>query len=77
MQVQRPQRLAGLALLLGLLLLMTGLSLTVGARSVPWAEIWAGMTGRIESIGAAAVAVRMPRTALAVLAGAALGLAGR
>jgi len=62
MQVQRPQRLAGLALLLGLLLLMTGLSLTVGARSVPWAEIWAGMTGRIESIGAAAVAVRMPRT---------------
>ena len=76
MQVQRPQRLAGLALLLGLLLLMTGLSLTVGARSVPWAEIWAGMTGRIESIGAAAVAVRMPRTALAVLAGAALGLAG-
>ncbi|MFC6642040.1 iron chelate uptake ABC transporter family permease subunit [Sulfitobacter profundi] len=75
--MQRPQRLAGLALLLGLLLLMTGLSLTVGARSVPWAETWAGMTGRIETIGAAAVAVRMPRTALAILAGARLALRGR
>tara|TARA_R110002049_G_scaffold268597_1_gene445330 strand:- start:9650 stop:10651 length:1002 start_codon:yes stop_codon:yes gene_type:complete len=76
MTSHRPQRTAGIVAVIGLLLLMTGLSLTVGARSVTWVEVWAGVTGQIESIGAAAVAVRMPRTALAILAGAALGLAG-
>ncbi|MBB3995856.1 iron complex transport system permease protein [Sulfitobacter undariae] len=59
-----------------LTLFTVGLSLAVGTRSVPWHEIWAGLNGRIDSIGAAAVAVRMPRTLLAVLAGGALGIAG-
>lgn len=69
----KAMRVFGVALLL---LATVGLSLAVGTRSVPWPEIWAGLTGRIDSIGAAAVAVRMPRTALAVLAGGALGIAG-
>ena len=76
MRAERPLRLAGFAILLGLLVLTVGLSLTVGARAVPWDEVWAGLLGQIDSIGAAAVAVRVPRTALAVLAGGALGLAG-
>ncbi|MBM2294341.1 iron ABC transporter permease [Sulfitobacter pseudonitzschiae] len=61
---------------LTLLALTAGVSLAVGTRPVAWAEIWAGLTGHVDSIGAAAVAVRMPRTVLALLAGAALGVAG-
>ncbi len=76
MQAQHVPRLYGFTALLALLGLTAVLSLTLGARSVPWAEVWAGMTGQIDSIGAAAVAVRLPRTGLALLAGAALGLAG-
>ncbi|ASM74678.1 MULTISPECIES: FecCD family ABC transporter permease [Roseobacteraceae] len=63
-------------LALMLLALTAGISLAVGTRPVAWPEIWAGVTGHVDSIGAAAVAVRMPRTALALLAGGALGVAG-
>jgi iron complex transport system permease protein len=52
------------------------LSITVGTRDVAWADITAALAGRIDSIGQAAVNVRIPRTLLALLAGAALGLAG-
>lgn len=59
-----------------LLALLCGLSVTVGTRDVEWVDIAAGLAGRLDSIGQAAVAVRVPRTLLAALAGAALGLAG-
>ena len=52
------------------------LSITVGAREVTWPDIVAGVTGHVDNIGQAAVAVRIPRTLLAVLAGGALALAG-
>lgn len=65
--------LAGLLLVLGLL---SALSVGVGTRDVALADVVAGLGGRLDSIGQAAVAVRIPRTALALLAGAALGLAG-
>lgn len=58
---------------LGLLLI---LSVAVGTRSVGWADIMVALGGRIDSIDQAAVAARIPRTLLAGLAGAALGLAG-
>ncbi|MBB2973319.1 iron complex transport system permease protein [Mesorhizobium sp. RMAD-H1] len=61
--------LAGLGLLLFL-------SVAVGTRSVGWADIMVALGGRIDSIDQAAVAARIPRTLLAGLAGAALGLAG-
>lgn len=40
------------------------------------ADIAAALGGRVETIGQAAIAVRIPRTVLALLAGSALGLAG-
>lgn len=65
--------LAGLVVLLCALL---ALSVTVGTREVAWADIGAALSGRLDNIAQAAVAVRIPRTVLALLAGAALGLAG-
>ncbi len=65
--------LAGLLTLLGLLV---ALSITVGTRDVAWHDIRAALSGHSETIGQAAVTVRIPRTALAILAGAALAMAG-
>ena len=63
----------GLIVLLGVLLV---LSVTVGTRQVAWPDIVAALSGSVDGIGQAAVAVRIPRTVLALLAGGALGLAG-
>ncbi|MGK9052541.1 FecCD family ABC transporter permease [Neorhizobium petrolearium] len=65
-----------LAGMVALLALLCGLSVTVGTREVDWTDILAALAGQIDSIGQAAVNVRIPRTLLAVLAGAGLGLAG-
>nr|WP_201026412.1 iron ABC transporter permease [Paramesorhizobium deserti] len=63
------------AMVAGLGLLLT-LSVAVGTRYVGWADIMAALGGKVDSIDQAAVAVRIPRTLLAGLAGASLGLAG-
>lgn len=55
---------------------LCALSVTVGTRDVDWADIFAALAGHANNIGQAAVTVRVPRTLLAVIAGAALGLAG-
>nr|WP_246425513.1 iron ABC transporter permease [Streptomonospora nanhaiensis] len=65
--------LAGLAAALAALMFA---SITVGSRTVPWPEIAAALGGSVEGFDQAAVAKRVPRTLLAVLAGAALGLSG-
>lgn len=70
------RRLTGAALLVALLVGAAALSIALGARSVGWAEIHAALTGQVQSVGDAAVASRLPRTLLALLAGAALGVAG-
>lgn len=65
--------------LLGFAALLCGLamlSVTIGTRHVAWSELLAALGGVRETIGEAAVALRMPRTTLAILAGASLGLAG-
>ncbi|UXS03408.1 FecCD family ABC transporter permease [Agrobacterium tumefaciens] len=59
-----------------LLLVMCALSVSVGTRSVGLADIFAALGGQIDNVAQAAVAARLPRTLLALLAGAALGLAG-
>lgn len=51
-------------------------SITIGSRQVGWADIRAGVAGSSDNIGQAAIAKRIPRTVMAVLAGAALGTAG-
>lgn len=68
-----PLKVAASVALLGL---AVALSVTVGTRTVAWSDIWAALAGRSDTIGTAAVAVRLPRTALALMAGGALGLAG-
>lgn len=66
----------GLLALIVLLLALCTLSIAVGTRDVSWAEIVAALQGEAGTIGEAAVAMRIPRTILAVMAGGALGLAG-
>ncbi|WP_416068195.1 FecCD family ABC transporter permease [Rhizobium sp. ZK1] len=55
---------------------LCALSVTVGTRDVDWVDIFAALAGHANNIGQAAVTVRIPRTLLAVVAGAALALAG-
>lgn len=63
---------AAIAVCIGVALL----SLTIGTRDVPLSEVLAALSGDATTLDRAAVATRVPRTVLALLAGAALGLAG-
>jgi len=58
------------------MLALSALSVAIGTRVVGWSDIVSALGGRVETIGEAAVAVRIPRTLLAALGGAALGLSG-
>ncbi|NTE67651.1 iron ABC transporter permease [Agrobacterium tumefaciens] len=69
-------RTAWLGAVLALLALLCALSVAIGTRDVSFADILGGLSGRVETVAEAAVAVRLPRTLLALLSGAALGLAG-
>lgn len=69
-------RLLWLLLLATILVLASGLSIGLGTRAVSLAEILNALNGHRETMGEAAVALRIPRTLLAIIAGAALGLAG-
>lgn len=51
-------------------------SVTIGVRDVGWDDISTALAGSSDNIGQAAVLKRIPRTFMAVLAGAALGMAG-
>ncbi|MGW3547366.1 FecCD family ABC transporter permease [Janibacter hoylei] len=76
--LQRIRRARGVALLgmVLLLVLCRALSIAVGARDVSTGDIWDGLLGRTDDIAQAAVAKRVPRTALAAIAGAALAVSG-
>jgi iron complex transport system permease protein len=62
--------------LIALLVVFCVLSVSIGSRDVSLNEIINGVLGRTDSFGEAAVAMRVPRTLLALIAGAALGIAG-
>ncbi|UTT49920.1 MULTISPECIES: FecCD family ABC transporter permease [Rhodococcus] len=62
--------------LLGVLVLLVIASITIGSRNVDWADIVAALGGATDNIGQGAIAKRIPRTVLALVVGAALGLAG-
>ncbi|GAB2779597.1 iron ABC transporter permease [Halomonas shantousis] len=72
----RLVKTAGLVALIALLAALCLLSVAVGTREVAWHEIVAALRGHVDSVGEAAVAMRIPRTLLAAVAGSALGLAG-
>lgn len=57
-------------------LILCLLSVAVGTRTVGWHDLLTGLQGGTGTIGQAAVAVRIPRTIMAGVAGAALGLSG-
>ncbi|MBO1041120.1 FecCD family ABC transporter permease [Brucella pituitosa] len=65
-----------LLILVIVLIVACFLSVALGTRDVSWTEILTALGGHDDTIGQAAVATRIPRTLLALLAGAALGLAG-
>ena len=75
---KRSWSVRGLALL-GIalaLVLAAAASVAFGARDVTWADIVAGVSGSAETLAEAAVAQRVPRTLLAAVVGAALGVSG-
>ncbi|WP_313192527.1 iron ABC transporter permease [Shinella zoogloeoides] len=76
--IGRARRLRALWLLLAAaaLVVLAALSVAIGTRDVGLDDIAAALAGKAGTIGEAAVAMRIPRTVLALLAGAALGLAG-
>lgn len=65
--------LTGAALLLAA---MVAVSLAVGARPLPPAEVWAGLTDPDSPAATVVRQLRLPRTLLGLLAGTALGVAG-
>jgi iron complex transport system permease protein len=65
-----------LAVLVASLAVLCLLSVGIGTRGVVWADVVAALGDQVDSVGQAAVSVRIPRTLLALVAGAALGLAG-
>ncbi|QZY30957.1 iron ABC transporter permease [Nocardioides coralli] len=71
-----PVRLAWVALTIAVLVLAGLASVAFGVRAVSWSEIVAGIGGGEATIAEAAVQKRVPRTVLAMVVGAALGLAG-
>lgn len=76
--LRRPARarLAWLVVVLTVLLVLMVASVVVGSRGVSVAEVIAGLRGATDSMGTAAVHLRLPRTVLGVLVGGALGLSG-
>jgi iron complex transport system permease protein len=74
----RPDRvrLSWLLALVVLLVLLMVASLAIGSRPVSIGDMLLGLGGSFDTLGQAAVNKRVPRTLLAVIVGAALGLAG-
>ncbi|WP_433498405.1 FecCD family ABC transporter permease [Sphaerimonospora sp. CA-214678] len=76
--VRRPARVPVLWLLVAILVMAALMvaSVALGSRDVSWGDVWAALGGADDSLEQAAVTKRIPRTLLAVMIGAALGLAG-
>jgi iron complex transport system permease protein len=69
-------RLFWLSVIIPALFMLSLASLSIGTRVVDWVDIVAALRGNVTSIGEAAASARIPRTLLAILAGASLGLSG-
>ncbi|MHA6802071.1 FecCD family ABC transporter permease [Salinifilum ghardaiensis] len=78
-QQRRRRRLTGLGVLALLLAFGAVLSIAIGAKTIPVAEVWRALTGGA-GVSAENVLIvrelRVPRTLLGALVGACLGLAG-
>ncbi|MDA3624779.1 iron ABC transporter permease [Saccharopolyspora oryzae] len=77
MRERRRRRLLGIAVLLAALLVSCVLSVVVGAKTIPLGEVWSGLFAPTGTENDLIIReLRVPRTVVGVLAGAALGLAG-
>ncbi|SMH49977.1 iron complex transport system permease protein [Rathayibacter oskolensis] len=76
--VRRPRRRRALWLLVAVTVLVgvAVLSVMIGSREVSWSDVIAAFGGSTDGFERGAVAKRIPRTLLAAIAGAALGVAG-
>jgi iron complex transport system permease protein len=76
--VRRPARtrVAWLLVVVAILAAAMTASLALGSRDVAWADVWSALGGAEQTLEEAAVAKRVPRTLMAVVVGAALGLSG-
>ena len=76
--VRRPgsARWLWLLVVVAVLAALVVASVAVGSRGVGWSDVVAALGGSSEGLDRAAVTKRIPRTVLAVLVGAALGLSG-
>ncbi|MEV7655977.1 iron ABC transporter permease [Streptomyces anulatus] len=76
--IRRPAGVRLLWVLLSVLALAAVMvaSVALGSRDVPWSDVVAALGGADDTLGRAAATKRIPRTVLAVVVGAALGLAG-
>ncbi|RMC34405.1 FecCD family ABC transporter permease [Paracoccus alkanivorans] len=72
----RLRRAAILLILVAAVAILCLMSVATGTREVGWSDLLAALQGHNDDVGQAAVAMRIPRTLLAAMAGAALGLAG-
>lgn len=72
----RPRRAAMLLILVAAVPILCLMSVAIGTREVGWSDLLAALQGHNDNVGQAAVAMRIPRTLMAAIAGAALGLAG-
>jgi iron complex transport system permease protein len=73
---RRAIRVAGLLVSLAILVCVALASLAVGAKDLSLGQVWHGLFEDSGSYGDVVVGERLSRTALGLLAGAALGLAG-
>lgn len=69
-------RSAGLVAAVALLAAVAVLSIVVGAKQLPLADVWSGLLDPNSTEYAVVHQMRLPRTLLGLLAGAALGVAG-
>ena len=76
--MRRPKRLRALWLLavVAILVALMAASVMIGSREVSWNDVLAALGGSADGFNEAAVAKRIPRTLLAVIAGAALAVSG-
>ena len=75
---RRPPHARGLWLMAAIAVLAGAAlaSVWLGSRGVSWSDVWAALGGSDETLGQAAVTKRIPRTLLALVVGAALGVSG-
>ncbi|MEP7764298.1 iron ABC transporter permease [Sanguibacter sp. 25GB23B1] len=76
--VRRPRRVRALWLLVVVAVLgaLMVASVMIGSREVAWSDVVAAFGGSTDGFEQAAVSKRIPRTVLAVVVGAALGVSG-